>query len=140
MLGIVVCTHSHMAQGLRDAVEMIAGEQQDFDVVGFMPGDDMLQLSEQLKALARHYEQKGQRYVFVVDLFGATPFNASAYALAEFDTSIITGANLPLLLELVGNRASLQNYEEYLEDALKTAKLGTKIVGMRQMFSAAPQA
>ena len=40
MIGVIVCTHSTLAQGLKNAVEMIAGPQENFDAVCFMNGDD----------------------------------------------------------------------------------------------------
>lgn len=135
MLGIIVCTHSNFAAGLRDAVTMIAGEQENFDVVGFQEGEDMLALGGRVKALADKYAGAGDRYVVCVDLFGATPFNASAAALAEFDTSIVTGVNLPMLLQLAMERDFYEDYDEFLENVLSGAKDNMKVVRMREMFS-----
>lgn len=134
MLGIVVCTHAKLAQGLKSAAEMIAGAQPDFDAVGFYPGDDMLELAERLKIIAQGYEDRGQPYVFLADLPGATPFNASAVALAELNASVITGANLPLLLELIACRDSPEPLEECLSNAVAGAQMGVKLVRMRDMF------
>ncbi|MEF9961993.1 MAG: PTS sugar transporter subunit IIA [Erysipelotrichaceae bacterium] len=134
MLGIVVCTHSNFAQGIKDAVEMITGKQENFDVFGFQPGEDMLELSEKLTAIAKQYEDRNEKYVFLVDLFGATPFNASAAGLAKFDTSIITGVNLPILLEIVLQRDNAENVKELLEASLTNAKESMKIVSMKEMF------
>lgn len=134
LLGVIVCTHSNFASGLKDAVEMIAGEQENFDVVGFQEGEEMLALSEKLKHIAQDYEDRNEKYVFMVDLFGATPFNASAAGLAMFDTSIITGVNLPLLLEVLLQRQSSLSYEELLNHALTSAKDHMKIVNMKEMF------
>lgn len=135
MLGIIVCTHSNFAAGLRDAVTMIAGEQENFDVVGFQEGEDMLALGGRVKALADKYASAGDRYVVCVDLLGATPFNASAAALAEFDTSIVTGVNLPMLLQLAMERDFYEDYDEFLENVLSGAKDNMKVVRMREMFS-----
>ncbi len=134
MLGIVVCTHSNFAEGIRNSVEMIVGEQENFDVVCFQEGEDMLALSERIKAITDKYENTGEKYVVCVDLFGATPFNASAAALAAFDTSVITGVNLPILLQLVTEREFCEDYDEFLESAMTSAKDNMKIVKMKEMF------
>lgn len=134
MLGIVVCTHSDFAEGIHNAVEMIVGEQENFDVVCFREGEDMLALSDRIKAVTGKYEENGEKYVVCVDLFGATPFNASAAGLAAFDTSVVTGVNLPMLLELVTGREFCEDYDEFLEGALTSAKENMKIVKMKEMF------
>lgn len=135
MLGIVVCTHSNFAEGIKNAVEMIVGEQENFDVVCFQEGEDMLALSERIKEVTAKYEDTGEKYIVCTDLFGATPFNASAAALAAFDTSVVTGVNLPMLLQLVTEREFCEDYDEFLEDAMKNAKDNMKIVKMKEMFS-----
>lgn len=135
MLGIIVCTHSNFASGIKDAVEMITGQQENFDVVGFQEGEDMLELSAKLQGIAERYEAQNEKYVFLVDLFGATPFNASAAGLAQFDTSIITGVNLPILLELVLQRSCCEDYDQFLQNALLSAKDSMKIVNMKEMFA-----
>lgn len=135
MLGVIVCTHSNFATGIKDAVEMIAGKQENFDIIGFQEGEDMLELSAKLHNIAQRYEDMNEPYVFLVDLFGATPFNASAAGLAQFDTSIITGVNLPILLEIVLQRSNIENYDEFLNNALISAKNSMKIVSMKEMFT-----
>lgn len=135
MLGIVVCTHSDFAEGIRNALEMIVGKQENFDVVCFREGEDMLELSGRIKAVTDRYEEAGEKYVVCADLFGATPFNASAAALAACDTSVITGVNLPLLLQLATEREFCEDYDGFLESALEGAKDNMKVVKMKEMFS-----
>ena len=53
MIGVIVCTHSTLAQGLKNAVEMIAGPQENFDAVCFMNGDDPEDLKEKLGELVK---------------------------------------------------------------------------------------
>ena len=45
---MIVCTHSNLAAGLRDAVEMIMQKQEAFQVVGFQEGDNLEELSKEL--------------------------------------------------------------------------------------------
>lgn len=134
MLGIIICTHANLASGLYDSVKMICGKQDDFDVIGFAEGEEMLTLSGRLQKIAEHYEEQQQPYVVLVDIFGATPFNASAAGLSAFNTSIMTGVNLPMVLELVMARASFENYDACLENALESAKGNMRIVKMKDMF------
>lgn len=135
MLKIIICTHSNLAMGLKDSVTMILGnEPKDLYVMPFIEGDDMMEYSNKLKKIAEEYEEKGEKYVFLVDLYGATPFNASAAALANFDTKVIAGVNLGLLLELIVARDFSEDYDLLLKESLEKSKDNMKIVGMREMF------
>ena len=134
MLGVIVCTHSDFADGIRKSVEMILGEQECFDVVCFQEGEDMLALSDRVKEITEKYRQDDEKYIVCVDLFGAPPFNASSAALAAFDTSVITGVNLPMLLQIMSEREDYEDYDALLEGALSNAKENMKIVKMKEMF------
>ena len=58
MIGVIVCTHSTLAQGLKNAVEMIAGPQENFDAVCFMNGDDPEDLKEKIGELVKKSQEK----------------------------------------------------------------------------------
>lgn len=98
MVNIVICTHSNFAEGIKNAVEMIAGEQENLTAVNFMGDVQLTELGDTLKAAA---EIEPNNTIFLVDLENATPFNAACIALHETDNLIITGVSLPMLLELV---------------------------------------
>ena len=83
MIGVILCTHSDFAKGLRNAVEMIAGEQSCFDSFCFMNGDDVDELSEKIAAAAQRYIDQKMPFCILVDMFAATPFNASLKYTAE---------------------------------------------------------
>lgn len=57
MVGIVLCSHSNFAQGLKDAVEMIAGPQANFEAVCFDGNTDLIELSEEIKAVSSQFAQ-----------------------------------------------------------------------------------
>ena len=128
MVGVIVCTHSTFAEGIHNAVEMIVGEQENFDFVCFREGEDVLALSERIKAVV------GEKFVVCVDMFGATPFNATAVALAETDASVLTEVNLPMLLHLVTERDSGDDYDTWIQGALESARGNMRVVKMKEMF------
>ena len=49
MIGIAICTHSDFAQGLCNAVEMIAGPQEQLTALNFMGDIGLEEYGEQLK-------------------------------------------------------------------------------------------
>ena len=58
MIGVIVCTHSTLADGLKNAIDMIVGTQENFDVFCFMNGDDVDELREKLDRAVEKYEKK----------------------------------------------------------------------------------
>lgn len=110
MIGVVICTHSNFAQGLKDACEMIAGKQENFEAIGFMGDEDLMELGERIKTVGEKFEDG---CIYVVDLLNATPFNASLIAIAQTENVIISGASLPLVIELLIKR---NGYEKSCEE------------------------
>lgn len=134
MIGIILVTHSEFAMGMKKAAEMIAGSQEKLDAISFMEGESIEALSEKIKETAQRYEDKSEKYVVMVDMHGATPFNAACLALAQFDTHILTGVNLPMLLSLLMSRDTDSDYSELLSSCTKDAGESVQDVGMVEMF------
>lgn len=137
MLGIILCTHSELASGLKKAIEMIAGEQENFDAVCFMNGDDIEELREKLYNIAEKYRKINMQYCYIVDLLGATPFNVALLASADKNSIIITGANLPLLLEILMSREQFDGNDctAFLESALNSVKESMQVIDTKVLFS-----
>lgn len=135
MIGIIICTHSNLAQGLKDAATMVCGEQEDFDAIGFYEGQDIMDLSEKLKSIAGDYEKKNEKYVFLVDMFGATPYNASAIALSESEASIITGVSLPIVIELLIQRQQAENLDALFENVKNAAADAIKVIKVKEFLN-----
>lgn len=131
MKPIVICTHAQMAEGLKSAAEIICGKQEKLYAVGLAEGEGLTELMEKLAALFAGFEETP---LVLTDLYGATPFNASAAALATTDAMLLTGANLPMLLELLTARGDGELNEE-LSLFADSGREGIRIVSMREMFN-----
>lgn len=102
MIGLVLVSHGSLAAGLLDAAQLINGELQQIRAVGLQETEDIDGLLERVDAAARDVDT-GDGVLILVDLFGASPFNASARVkLGAPDRAIevVTGMNLPMLVEL----------------------------------------
>lgn len=125
MIGVLVVTHGKLAEGLKDSIELIIGEQKKFVVEGLFHGDDF----EELKT--RVYENvldlNDQEGVLVlVDLFGASPYNSVVFNYPRFkqekiEVRLITGVNLPMLIEALDAR-NYSGLDELYAKSLETAK------------------
>jgi len=108
MVGMLIVTHGRLGEGLLDAMQMIAGPQEKVDFVSLKEGDSIDELKERILNTVKMLDDGSGVLVFV-DMFGASPSNAAAYLLNE-NVEVITGVNLPMLLEILSFRetSSLQ--------------------------------
>lgn len=106
MLAIVIGTHGKFSKELLRSTEMIFGTQENVAAITFEPGENADELvnkyNDALKKL-----NCGDGVLFLVDLFGGSPFNAaSRIAMSSENMDIVTGVNMPMLLEVFGTRDS----------------------------------
>jgi mannose/fructose/sorbose-specific phosphotransferase system IIA component len=93
-----------MAEGMIDAARMIVGEMEDVLAVSLQEMDAIEDLMGRIEAALNEVDT-GDGALILVDAFGASPFNASArLAMQREKTEVITGMNLPMLLELAVQR------------------------------------
>lgn len=129
MIGIVLCTHSNFADGLKNAIEMIAGSQEDFESICFMNGDDLEKLENKIDLIMKRYTEKNIPTCIVVDMFAATPFNVALKKCIENGAYVITGANLPLMLNILLSREAFDGNDvaDFLENCLSDVKDSMKV-------------
>ncbi|MBS6181762.1 PTS sugar transporter subunit IIA [[Clostridium] innocuum] len=114
MIGGIIATHAGLAAGLLEAVEMIAGKQENLLAVSLQEGDGLEILIERLQKAAAVMEK--EELVIFTDLFGATPFHAASVLSAQTGCHVVCGVNLPLLLDFTVKRESksLEDIKESL--------------------------
>ena len=104
MVGIVVVGHGQMADGLLDAACMIVGPQEGIAAVSLREEDDVEGLMDRVAKAVQEVDA-GEGVLVLVDLFGGSPFNASArLAMQGSPIEVVTGVSLPMLLELTVQR------------------------------------
>lgn len=125
MTAIVLGTHGKFSEELLKSAEMIFGKQENIATITFLPGEDaddlMTKYEDAIKSL-----KCDAGVFFMVDLFGGSPFNAaSRIAMKNENMDIITGLNMPMLIEVFAARED-STIEELTELALRTGHLGIK--------------
>lgn len=125
MIAIVVVSHGELAEGFVQSAYMIFGEQEKVKAVTFKPGETKEDLTNKLKTTVESFDLDDQ-ILFMVDLFGGTPFNAaSTLATAQpGKTALVAGVNLPMLLESFSQRN--KPLDEVVTRLEETAKAGVK--------------
>lgn len=128
MVGIIIASHGQFAEGIFQSGEMIFGKQENVAPVVLLPSegpDDVRAKMEQ--AIASFDDQ--EEILFLVDLWGGTPFNqANSLLEAHKDKwAIVAGLNLPMVIEAYGSRFSMNSAQEIAAHIVQTAKNGVKV-------------
>ncbi|NLO87360.1 MAG: PTS sugar transporter subunit IIA [Firmicutes bacterium] len=104
MVGILVISHGSLAAGLKDAAEMIMGQQGQFQAVGLQPQQSPEEFQEIIRAEVKGLDC-GEGVLILADLFGGSPANAAAYLVSDkLNVEVVTGVSLPMLLEALTAR------------------------------------
>lgn len=126
MIGIILASHGEFANGIRQSGEMIFGEQEKLETAVLLPSmgpDDLrAELEEKVKKL------DCQEILFLVDLWGGTPFNQVSALMDghEENWAVLTGLNLPMLIEALGSRLMEEKSHDLAKALLEPAKEGVK--------------
>ncbi|RVU97874.1 PTS mannose transporter subunit EIIAB [Coriobacteriales bacterium OH1046] len=129
MVSIVLASHGALAQGIMESGSMIFGPQESVAAVVLTPDmgpDDMhRKLLEAVAALADQ-----EHVLFLVDLWGGTPFNQVSRILEEEqheDWVAVTGLSLPMLVAAYGSRMGADTAAAVAEEIYPEAKASVKI-------------
>ncbi|MCD7950840.1 MAG: mannose/fructose/sorbose PTS transporter subunit IIA [Erysipelotrichaceae bacterium] len=127
MVGIILASHGEFANGILQSGSMIFGEQENVKAVILKPSegpDDIRAKMEQ--AIASFDDQ--EQVLFLVDLWSGTPFNQANFLLdGHEDTwAVVTGLNLPMLIEAYAARMSMDTAHEVAKHITKIGREGIK--------------
>lgn len=105
MISLVLVSHGSLAEGMKSAVEMIAGPQEHFLTVEMQPGMDLDHVQNAVESAVADLSRNGE-VLILTDILGGNPASAST-RLALQGTQVICGVNLPMLLEILVQREHL---------------------------------
>lgn len=101
MTHIIVATHGKFSEEIVNSAAMVYGEDENCHVVTFLPGEGGEHLIEKYQQILSTLPAD-EPVLFLVDLFGGSPFNAASRVASErANTDIVTGISLPMLLEVL---------------------------------------
>ncbi|WP_032093573.1 PTS mannose transporter subunit IIAB [Necropsobacter rosorum] len=126
-IAIIIATHGVAAKQLLKTTEMLIGEQDDVATIDFVPGENaetiMAKYQEQLSTTLSHCDQ----VLFLVDTWGGSPFNAAnRVAEGKDNMDIVTGVNVPMLVETFMARDDGPDLAELVAIALETGRTGVR--------------
>lgn len=117
MIGILVVTHGEMSSGIMDAANLIFGEVENLETLSLFPEDNVADLKDKILNAYEKTDQ-GDGVIVLTDLMSASPFNQATMAINNLpddkqeDTFVLTGVNLPMILEAINQNLIGANIEE----------------------------
>ncbi|WP_386687690.1 PTS mannose transporter subunit IIAB [Lonepinella sp. MS14437] len=126
-IAIIIATHGVAANQLLKTTEMLIGEQENVATIDFVPGENaetiMGKYQEKLANELAHCDQ----VLFLVDTWGGSPFNAANRVANDQDNmNVVTGVNVPMLVETFMARDDNPSLEELTAIALETGRTGVR--------------
>lgn len=124
MTGIIVASHGDLAKGILMSAEMIVGKQENVAACCLLPSEGPEDIKNKIITAIDQFDSCDE-ILFLVDLWGGTPFNQIT-TLVEGNENyrVITGLNLPMLIEACMARSSYEHVDELKKHVLETGKEG----------------
>ena len=126
MVGIILATHGEFAEGILQSGTMIFGEQENVKAVTLHPSDSPDSLKERMLAAIATFDNQNE-ILFLVDLWGGTPFNQANTLCGEHPNwAIVAGLNLPMLIEAYSSRLSMDSAKQVAAAIIESGQEGIR--------------
>lgn len=125
MVGIIAISHGPFSKALIKSVEMVYGKQDKVEALSLEPGESMESLKNKINEIIVGFQVN--EMLIMVDLLGGTPYNASSIEIENSNINVITGLNMPMILEsLLFRNETLENISSIATEAGKSGIVNVK--------------
>lgn len=106
MIGIIVVSHGQLSEQLIATAALIIGEQKRLTSVTFSASESLESLKEKTTTAVEHFGAEG--CLILTDIMGGSATNVSIEVMKKNqNVEVVTGVNLPMLIEAINSRESL---------------------------------
>lgn len=116
MRQFLLASHGRFAEGIYDSLCMVMGKQHNVSTICAYI-DPNVDLKQQIKVTLEHYTEE-EEVIVITDIFGGSINNEFMNVSKDFNIHLISGLNLPLLIELISTQANEDSTEQWLEQAI----------------------
>ncbi len=102
MIGVVVITHGTLSEQLLATAALIMGSPKDVYAVSFTARESLENLRQKANAAIDNYKADG--CLILTDIMGGSATNVCVELMKNEKVEVLTGANLPMLLEAISYR------------------------------------
>lgn len=134
MIGCIITGHGDFAPGMTRAMAMIAGTQEHFQVVAFQEGEPLEGFEDSMRTALEGLLQETTGVLIFTDLLGGTPFRTAMVVAAGRDNvEVLTGTNLPMLIEIGLLRTIEEDVHALAEKAVEVGSSGIQVTRLGEM-------
>jgi len=126
MIGLLLVTHAGLATALKKSAEMIVGPIALCATVEVAHDERADDIMARVVTAVETVQSDGA--IIMTDLFGGTPSNMALSFLKEGCVEVITGANLPMLIEFCSRREQM-SLAELAADLQRCGRDGIIVAG-----------
>lgn len=114
MRNILIATHSTFASGIQGSLNLLIGERSEITVIDAYVDDT--DYTEKIDDFFEKYNDQDE-YIVFTDLYGGSVNQKMVNYKNKYDFHLITGFNLPILLEIIlaGETLTSSMVEELVE-------------------------
>ncbi|WMC18848.1 MAG: PTS mannose transporter subunit IIAB [Enterobacteriaceae bacterium PSpicST2] len=126
-VAIIITAHGSISKQLLITTEMLIGKQKNVACVDFLTGDNTDNLYLKYKKIINSLNIK-KGIIFLVDIWGGSPFNVSSrIVIKKNNAEIISGVNIPMLIELFMIRNDNVTFNKLISVAFNYGQRGIKL-------------
>lgn len=126
MIHCIIISHGNLAEEMYNSSKMILGEVTNIKYFGLQTDQSVDAYKDEIRSYLRC---SNDELVVFCDLLGGSPMMTLLSLINEFerDITLITGMNLPMIIEFLMKRENIQSVSELYQIA-ETGKSGIKLV------------
>ena len=103
MVGLLLVSHGRIAESFLEVSLEIVGPVKGVQVVSLAEPIDEEQVMEDIRRARKEIDQ-GEGILILTDMFGGTPANLCFSLLEDPMVQVLTGMNLPMILQILSSR------------------------------------
>ena len=126
MTGLIIATHGDLAASALEAAELLVGEQEQVETIGFRPGDSLELLLERFTQAIKRLEEC-EEILVLTDIKGGSPCNAATVRKAKNPKlRVVAGLSIPLLAQFFESKANGETLADSIDELIEIGKFSIR--------------
>ena len=126
MTGLIIATHGDLAASALEAAELLVGEQEQVETIGFRPGDSLELLLERFTQAIKRLEDC-EEILVLADIKGGSPCNAATVMKAKNPKlRVVAGLSIPLLAQFFESKANGETLADSIDELIEIGKFSIR--------------